>query len=53
MFVFYNTSLTMTGNDPGAYSKPTAVIGILLTFGGQLMNANIFGTIFDIFQKIN
>ena len=43
----------MTGNDPGAYSKLSGIIAILMVFGGLLMSANIFGNIFDIQKEIN
>jgi hypothetical protein len=50
---FYNSALTITGNDPGAYSNATVSIGIVLTIGGCLLNANIFGTIANIVQQMN
>ena len=38
----------MSGNGIGAMSDFTLYVAILLTLGGQLMCANIFGTIFNI-----
>jgi hypothetical protein len=51
--VYYNIALTITGNDPGAMSNPTIAVGIIMTIGGCLLNANVFGTISNIFQQMN
>ena len=53
MFVFYTVLLTLSGNSPGVYSELSTGFGTLLIFGGLLMNANIFGTIVNIINKLN
>lgn len=43
----------MTGNDIGPTSRKLFYINVLLLICGALMNANIFGTIANIFSNIN
>ena len=50
---FYNAILVLTGNDISPPTRSLVLLGILLLVCGALMNANIFGTIANIFQSIN
>ena len=43
----------MTGNDIGPTSRKLFYINVLMLIAGALMNANIFGTIANIFSNIN
>ena len=40
----------LTGNDIGAYSGPLLLTGTILLLCGAIMNANIIGTIANVFQ---
>ena len=50
---FYNAILVLTGNDIGPLNRKLLYLDMVLLIGGALMNANIFGTIANIFQSIN
>jgi hypothetical protein len=50
---FYSSILIMTGNDIGPTSRKLFYINVLMLICGALMNANIFGTIANIFSNIN
>jgi len=43
----------MTGNDIGPNNMILFYVGIIQMLAGALMNANIIGTIGDIFKNIN
>ena len=43
----------MTGNDVGPTSRKLFYINVLMLICGALMNANVFGTIANIFSNIN
>ena len=43
----------LTGNDPGASNTPLLITGTILILGGAIMNANIIGTIANVFQQMN
>ena len=53
VFVFYNSILVLTGNDIGTNSMDLMIVGIMMLLCGCVMNANIFGTIIEVFQQMN
>ena len=53
IFVFYNSILVLTGNDIGTNSMELMTVGIMMLLCGAVMNANIFGTIIEVFQQMN
>ena len=50
---FNSSILVMTGNDIGPTSRILYYINIIFLICGALMNANIFGTIANMFSSIN
>ena len=51
--MYYNALLVLTGNDIGPQSLSLMLTGIFLFIGGAFMNANIFGTISNVYQQVN
>ena len=49
MFVFYNMILTLGGEDIRVNSQITFLFGTLIAYFALLVNANIFGTIFNVY----
>ena len=51
--MFYNACLIVMGNDPGPQSTELLTLGTLLIIISALMNANIFGTISNVYNQMN